>query len=56
VVGVLHPRGVVCTVHRGFGPHPGGGGAGRNLTRTEWTRYLPGEKYRRTCPDFGAGS
>ena len=23
--------------------------AGRNLTQTEWKRYLPGEHYRRTC-------
>jgi hypothetical protein len=21
----------------------------RNLTRAEWTRYLPGEDYRQTC-------
>jgi hypothetical protein len=30
--------------------------AGRNLTKAEWNRYLPGEKYRRTCAEFGAGS
>ncbi len=24
--------------------------AGRNLTRTEWTRYLPGHPYTRICP------
>jgi class 3 adenylate cyclase/WD40 repeat protein len=24
--------------------------AGRDLTREEWTTYLPGEPYRRTCP------
>ncbi len=30
--------------------------AGRNLTRDEWNRYLPGEGYRRTCASFGAGS
>ncbi len=26
--------------------------AGRNLTRTEWSRYLSGEPYRRTCPQW----
>ena len=24
--------------------------AGRNLTRTEWTRYLPGQSYTQVCP------
>jgi DNA-binding SARP family transcriptional activator/WD40 repeat protein len=24
--------------------------AGRNLTRAEWTRYLPGQSYTRVCP------
>jgi WD40 repeat protein len=24
--------------------------AGRNLTRAEWTRYLPGHPYTRSCP------
>jgi hypothetical protein len=24
--------------------------AGRNLTRAEWTRYLPGQPYTRVCP------
>jgi len=24
--------------------------AGRNLTRAEWTRYLPGHPYTRVCP------
>ena len=26
--------------------------AGRNLTTAEWERFLPGEPYRRTCPEF----
>jgi WD40 repeat protein len=26
--------------------------AGRNMTRAEWERYLPGRTYRATCPDF----
>jgi WD40 repeat protein len=30
--------------------------AGRNLTRDEWSRYLPGEAYRGTCAAFSAGS
>jgi hypothetical protein len=29
--------------------------AGRNLTRAEWGRYLPGEPYRRTCPQWPDG-
>ena len=28
--------------------------AGRNLTRAEWARYLPGEPPRPTCPQFPA--
>jgi WD40 repeat protein len=24
----------------------------RNLTRSEWEQYLPGEPYRKTCPDL----
>jgi WD40 repeat protein len=30
--------------------------AGRNLTQTEWRRYLPGEPFRRTCPQWPDGS
>ncbi|MFL6239258.1 MAG: AAA family ATPase [Actinomycetes bacterium] len=30
--------------------------AGRNLTKLEWRRYLPGQTYRRTCPQYPAGS
>jgi len=30
--------------------------AGRNLTQTEWDRYLPGQPYRSTCPQWRAGS
>ena len=26
--------------------------AGRNLTQEEWRQYLPGDPYRKTCPDF----
>ena len=26
--------------------------AGRNLTQDEWKQVLPGEPYRKTCPDF----
>ncbi len=26
--------------------------AGRNLTRIEWARFLPGEPYRKTCPEW----
>lgn len=26
--------------------------AGRNLTRDEWARYMPGEPYRKTCPQW----
>jgi WD40 repeat protein len=29
--------------------------AGRNLTRTEWKQYVPGQSYRRTCPQWPAG-
>jgi WD40 repeat protein len=29
--------------------------AGRNLTRAEWRRYLPGQPYRRTCPQWPEG-
>jgi WD40 repeat protein len=29
--------------------------AGRNLTDTEWQRYLPDEPYHRTCPDYPDG-
>jgi hypothetical protein len=29
--------------------------AGRNLTRTEWARYLTGQAYRKTCPQWPAG-
>jgi hypothetical protein len=24
----------------------------RNLTQEEWKQYLPGEPYRKTCPDL----
>ena len=27
--------------------------AGRDLTRAEWDRYLPGREYRATCSDLG---
>ena len=27
--------------------------AGRDLTRAEWDRYLPGRSYRATCSDLG---
>ena len=27
---------------------------GRNLTRSEWTQYFPGEEYRLTCPQWPA--
>ncbi|TCJ30281.1 BTAD domain-containing putative transcriptional regulator [Parafrankia sp. BMG5.11] len=30
--------------------------AGRNLTPAEWNRYLPGEPYRRTCPQWSDGA
>jgi hypothetical protein len=30
--------------------------AGRNLTRAEWATYLPDQPYRRTCPDYPAGT
>jgi DNA-binding SARP family transcriptional activator len=30
--------------------------AGRNLTRPEWATYLPDQRYRRTCPDYPAGT
>ena len=30
--------------------------AGRNLTRSEWATYLGEAAYRRTCPDFPAGT
>jgi hypothetical protein len=26
--------------------------AGRNLTRDEWTEFLPGQRYHVTCPEF----
>jgi len=29
--------------------------AGRNLTQAEWTRYLPAEPYRSTCPQWPTG-
>lgn len=29
--------------------------ASRNLTRAEWTQYLPDERYRRTCAQWPAG-
>ena len=29
--------------------------AGRNLTRTEWKQYAPGQAYRKTCPHWPAG-
>jgi WD40 repeat protein len=29
---------------------------GRNLTRSEWNLFLPGKSYRRTCPQWPAGS
>ena len=29
------------------------GVAGRDLTRAEWDRYLPGREYRATCSDLG---
>ena len=29
--------------------------AGRNLTQTEWQRYLPSEPYQLTCPQFPTG-
>ena len=30
--------------------------AGRNLSREEWSEHLGAEPYRRTCPQFPAGS
>jgi hypothetical protein len=30
--------------------------AGRNLTRPEWETYLGDQPYRRTCPQFPAGT
>ena len=30
--------------------------AGRNLTRSEWADLFPGERYRRTCPQYPAGT
>jgi WD40 repeat protein/class 3 adenylate cyclase len=30
--------------------------AGRNLARSEWADFFPGEPYRRTCPQYPAGS
>ena len=30
--------------------------AGRNMTTTEWSTYMRGETYRRTCPDYPAAS
>jgi WD40 repeat protein len=29
--------------------------AGRNLTRAEWTQYLPGRPYQATCPNWPVG-
>ena len=29
--------------------------AGRNFTRSEWADLFPGERYRRTCPQYPAG-
>jgi WD40 repeat protein len=29
--------------------------AGRNLTREEWSRFVPGHPYTRTCPSFPGG-
>jgi WD40 repeat protein len=28
---------------------------GRNLTQVEWQQYLPGQPYRKTCPQWEAG-
>jgi len=28
--------------------------AGRNLTKEEWRRFVPGHPYRKTCPSFAA--
>ena len=30
--------------------------AGRNLTRTEWRQYLPGQPYQRSCPQWPSGT
>ena len=30
--------------------------AGRNMTHTEWATYMPDQPYRRTCPDYPAGT
>jgi hypothetical protein len=30
--------------------------AGRNLSRTEWSEYLPDEPYRMTCPQWAPGA
>jgi WD40 repeat protein/class 3 adenylate cyclase len=30
--------------------------AGRNLTRSEWADLVPGEEYRKTCPQYPAGT
>jgi len=27
----------------------------RNLTRQEWRQYIPGEPYRKTCPNLPEG-
>jgi WD40 repeat protein len=29
--------------------------AGRNLAASEWSQYLPGKQYERTCPDLPSG-
>jgi hypothetical protein len=29
--------------------------ANRNLTQEEWTQYLPGQPYHKTCPDLLEG-
>jgi WD40 repeat protein len=29
---------------------------GRNLTRSEWSTFVPGKAYGRTCPQWPAGS
>ena len=30
--------------------------AGRNMTRAEWATYMADQSYRRTCPDYPAGT
>lgn len=36
-------------------PHSGAQAPSRNLTCDEWRRYLPGEPYRKICPDLRLG-